>query len=118
MAKEHEGFVERDMMSKDIDSPYFDLEQPGSMELEQLEPRDVNNSQTDPLKRRISSYRRKKSLGSNLLESLDDGAGSFKFKNIEFEVGRGKGKKKILHRISSEVKRGQTLALMGPSGAG
>jgi ABC-type multidrug transport system fused ATPase/permease subunit len=118
MAKEPEGFVVRDMMSKDTESPYADLEEPtaGSMELEQPESRDENNFETDPIQRR--RYSRKKRLGSKLSESLNDGAGSFKFENIEFEVGRGKREKKILHRISGEVKRGQTMALMGPSGAG
>jgi ABC-type multidrug transport system ATPase subunit len=48
----------------------------------------------------------------------DVGMGGLVFENIEFEVGRGCHSKKILNKISGQVKPGHTLALMGPSGAG
>jgi hypothetical protein len=73
------------------------------------------------LRRSGSTYsRRKLSFSSDVMESLmdEDLMGGLVFENIELEVGRGSHSKKILHKISGQVKPGHTLALMGPSGAG
>jgi ABC-type multidrug transport system fused ATPase/permease subunit len=72
------------------------------------------------LRRSGSTYSRKLSSYSDLLESMmdEDVAGGLVFEDIELEVGRGSHSKKILHKISGQVKPGHILALMGPSGAG
>jgi ABC-type multidrug transport system fused ATPase/permease subunit len=70
-----------------------------------------------PLRNLHSTYSRKSPFYSDLMMD-EDVKGGLVFENIEFEVGRGSHSKKILHKISGQVKPGHTLALMGPSGAG
>jgi hypothetical protein len=72
------------------------------------------------LRRSGSTYSRKLLFHSDLMESMmeKDVTGGLVFEDIELEVGRGSHSKKILHKISGQVKPGHILALMGPSGAG
>ena len=42
----------------------------------------------------------------------------FRFTDVCFSVESKDGQKNILENISAEVKSGQVLAIMGPSGAG
>jgi ABC-type multidrug transport system fused ATPase/permease subunit len=96
------------------DHSSIDVDRPGAAGNNE----DEKENEHVPLRNLHSTYSRRSSFHSNFMMDEDVGMGGLVFENIEFEVGRGSHSKKILHKISGQVKPGHTLALMGPSGAG